>query len=136
MSTFQLRVQFEFLLSFFRQQAFRPMGPSNNLFWLILQARNGTMACMLMAVLLVASYQLAPAHAAPPAPVPELAPGETAPVQTAPVQTAPAAALSNSIFQHLAAPAAARHSGTAISILSAGEEAEAPAEEESALAPR
>ena len=76
---------------------------------------------MLMAVLVVASHQLAPAHAAPSAP-----------------ETAPPAALSNSIFQHLAAPAAARRSGAALGIRSAGEEAPAPesAEEESALSPR
>ena len=90
-------------------------------------ARTCRMACVLMAFLVVASYQLAPAHAAPSAPVPELAPPDAA---------AFPADLFNSTFPHLAAPAAARHSGT--SIRSAGEEAPAPltAEEESALAPR
>ena len=85
------------------------------------------MVCTLMTLLIFAFHELAPAHAAPPAPVPELAPL---------VETAPPAVLSNSIFQHLAASAASQRSGATIGIQSAGEEASAPAEEESALSPR
>ena len=79
---------------------------------------------MLVALLLTVSQQLAPAHAAPSAPVPETAPPATASPN-----------LFDSIFPHLAAPAAARHS---LSIRSAGEEAPTPesAEAESALGPR
>ena len=102
------------------------MAPAINLSLCSLQACDGKMAYMLMAVLVVALHQLAPAHAASPVPVPEAAPS---------VETAPPAAVSNSIFQQLAATAASRRAGTAIGIRS-GEEAAAPAEEEAALSPR
>ena len=102
------------------------MAPAIDLYLCSLQACDGKMAYMLMAVLVVALHQLAPAHAASPAHVPEAAP---------PVETAPPAALSNSIFQQLAATAASRRAGTAIGIRS-GEEAAAPAEDEAALSPR
>ena len=79
---------------------------------------------MLMALLVIVSQQSAPAHAAPSAPVPETAPPATASPN-----------LFDSVFPHLAAPAAARHS---VSIRSAGEEAPTPesAEAEAALGPR
>ena len=84
-------------------------------------ARTCRMACVLMALLVVLSQQLTPAHAAPSAPAPEAPPATASPN------------LFDSIFPHLAAPAAARHS---VSIRSAGEEAPSPESATEALSPR